>query len=228
MPNPSIFESTEVQRGCNTTLYYSPGACSLAPHILLEELNIPYQLKLTSVAEGKTAAPEFLIINPKGRVPVLEVNRSILTEAPAILVYLAQLRPEASFLPSEPLDHFRCLEWLNWLSSTIHAVGYGQMWRPARFTNDNAQFDKISAKGRENVIEAYHHIERLLGRVTWSVNNSYSCVDPYLLVFYLWGKATGFDMQTEYPSWLAHAARVLAREAVQRAIEQEGLILLPA
>jgi glutathione S-transferase len=102
------------------------------------------------------------------------------------------------------------------------------MWRPARFTNDSAQFDKISSKGRENVIEAYHHIERLLSRVTWSANNAYSCVDPYLLVFYLWGKATGFDMQTEYPSWSAHAARVLAREAVQRAIEQEGLTLLPA
>lgn len=225
MPDQSPFESIEVQGEDNIRLYYSPGACSLAPHILLEELNISYQLELTSVAEEKTASPAFLIINPKGRVPVLEVNRTILTEAPAILVYLALAYPHASLLPSQPLARFRCLEWLNWLSSTVHAIGYGQLWRPARFINDSAQFENISTKGRENIVEAYRQIERLLSGKSWSVENDYSCVDPYLLVFYSWGAATGLAMQTEYPAWSAHAARVLARDAVRRAIEQEGLTL---
>lgn len=206
-------------------LYYSPGACSLAPHILLEELGVPYQLELVSIADGKTLTPEFLAINPKGRVPVLEVNGSILTEAPAILVYLSLTHPAKSLLPSDPVDHFRCLEWFNWLSGTVHAVGYGQLWRPQRFIDDGAQYGRISAKGKENIIDSYRHIETLLSDRTWSVGGSYSCVDPYLLVFYLWGNAIGLNMAVEYPSWSAHAARVLAREPVQRAIKQEGLLL---
>ena len=204
-------------------LYYSPGACSLAPHILLEELGASYQLELVSIAEGKTDTPEFLSINPKGRVPVLEVNGSLLTEAPAILVYLSMAFPEKHFLPSNPLENFRCLEWFNWLSGTIHAVGYGQLWRPQRFINDSAQYEQISAKGRENIIDSYRHIEKLLRGRTWSVGNSYSCVDPYLLVFYLWGNAIGLNMGNDYPSWSAHAQQVLSRDAVQRAIKQEGL-----
>ncbi|HET7833071.1 MAG TPA: glutathione S-transferase N-terminal domain-containing protein [Gallionella sp.] len=204
-------------------LYYSPGACSLAPHILLEELGVPYQLELVSIAEGRTQAPEFLAVNPKGRVPVLEVNGAILTEAPAILVYLALTHPDKSMLPSDPVEHFRCLEWFNWLSGTVHAMGYGQLWRPERFIDDSSQYDRISAKGRENIIDSHRHIETLLNGRSWSIGNRYSCVDPYLLVFYLWGNAIGLNMATEYPAWSGHAARVLARDAVQRAINQEGL-----
>ena len=225
MPNSSPDNGVRAPRESNIGLYYSPGACSLAIHIVLEELNIQYQLKLVSVAEGKTSEPEFLSVNPKGRVPVLEIDDAFLTEAPAILVHLAMTHPEAALLPSRQLDRFRCLEWLNWLSSTVHALGYGQLWRPARFTNDRAQFESIIAKGGENITDAYRHIEkRLIGRL-WSVGDTYSCVDPFLLVFFLWGNAAGFAMQTEYPAWSAHAARILARDAVRRAIEQEGLAL---
>ncbi|MBS7703699.1 glutathione S-transferase family protein [Chelatococcus asaccharovorans] len=225
MINSDLENAAGEQIGGYIGLYYSPGACSLAIHIVLEELNLPYQLKLVSVAEGKTSEPEFLSVNPKGRVPVLELDDAILTEAPAILVYLAKAKPESGLLPSELLDGFRCLEWLNWLSSTVHAVGYGQLWRPERFTDDRTQFENIIAKGRENIIAAYRHIEKILSGRQWSVGDGYSCVDPFLLVFYLWGNAVGFAMQTEYPAWSAHAARVLARDAVQRAIAQEGLTL---
>ncbi|MFK0208980.1 glutathione S-transferase family protein [Agrobacterium sp. NPDC090283] len=204
-------------------LYYSPGACSLAIHIVLEELNLPYRLELVSVAEGKTAEPRFLGINPKGRVPVLQIDGSLLTEAPAILIYLADVNPEVALLPSTKLERFHCLEWLNWLSSTVHAVNYGQFWRPERFTNDSSQFESIVAKGKENIISAYRHIENGLTGKMWSVGGDYSCVDPFLLVFYLWGSAVGFNMQIDYPEWSLHAERVLSREAVRRAIEQEGL-----
>lgn len=216
------------QSSNNTLFYYSPGACSLAVHIVLEELDLPYQMKLVSVTEGKTAEPEFLGINPKGRVPVLEIDGAILTEAPAILVYLAQAKPEAGLLPSAPLEFFRCLEWLNWLSSTVHAVGYGQLWRPERFTADSAQLENIVSKGRENISHACRHIEHLLTGRQWSLGDSYSCVDPFLLVFYLWGNAVGLAMQADYPAWSAHAARVMSRAAVRRAIEQEGLARPPA
>jgi glutathione S-transferase len=204
-------------------LYYSPGACSLAPHIMLEELGVPYQLELVSIAENKTDTPEFRAINPKGRVPVLEDGKSILTEAPAILVYLSLAHADKGFLPTDTIGQFRCLEWFNWLSGTVHAVGYGQLWRPERFINDRQQHEQISAKGKENIIDSYRHIEKLLSGRAWGVGNSYSCVDPYLLVFYFWGVSIGLNMAREYPSWSAHAARTLSRGAVQRAIKQEGL-----
>ena len=212
------------QRGSrDPRLSYSPGACSLAVHILLEEIGRPYRLNLVSIAEGKTSAPAFLDLNPKGRVPVLEIDGVVLTEAPAILFHLATIHPEAALLPPDPVDRFRCLEWFNWLSSAVHAVGYGQMWRPERFTDDDGQFEDIVAKGEANLADAHRLIEtRLTGRV-WSVGDAYSCVDPFLLVFHLWGRSVGFSLQTDFPAWSAHAERVLARDAVRRAMEQEGL-----
>ncbi len=204
-------------------LYYSPGACSLAPHILLEELSIGYELQRVSIDQGETAAPEFLALNPKGRVPVLAENGSILTETPAILVYLSLRDPQQALLPAAPLEHARCLEWFNWLSATVHAVGYGELWRPARFTAKRDHYPQICAKGKENIIDAYRQIEtRIEGRI-WAVGNRYSCIDPYLLVFYLWGRTIGLDMAADHPSWSAHAARMLERGAVQRALRQEGL-----
>lgn len=207
------------------TLYFSPGACSLAVHVLLEELGLPYQLELVSVQEGKTNEPAFLKTNPKGRVPVLEIGDNRLTEAPAILAYLANTHTRAGLWPPDPMDQFRCLEWFNWLSSTLHAIGYGQLWRPARFIRDSAHFEAISTKGRENIADAYRHIETQFAGRTWAVGNAYSCVDPFLLVFFLWGVASGFAMQTDYPAWSEAMGRVLSREAVQRTLKQEGIVL---
>lgn len=207
------------------TLYFSPGACSLAVHILLEELGLSYRLELVSVQERKTTEPAFLRTNPKGRVPVLDLDGILLTEAPAILVYLAKTHPEARLLPADPMDQFRCLEWFNWLSSALHAIGYGQLWRPARFIHDSAHFNAISAKGRENIADAYRHIESLMTGRTWAVGDAYSCVDPFLLVFFLWGMASGFAMQNDFPAWSDVMARVLSREAVQRALKQENILL---
>jgi glutathione S-transferase len=223
MANSDREKTSASQINREIVLYYSPGACSLAVHIVLEELDLPYELKLISVSEKETSRPEFLKINPKGRVPVLRVGDTLLTEAPAILVHVANMKPASGLFPAEPLDSFRCLEWLNWLSSTVHAVGYGQLWRPERFTNDSAQFEDIVGKGSENIADAYRHIEKILTGRVWSVGESYSCADPFLLVFYLWGSAIGFAMQDDYPGWSAHAARVLSRDAVRRAMEQEGL-----
>lgn len=191
-------------------LYYSPGACSLAVHIVLEELELPYRISSVLISEGQNYNNSFLRLNPKGRVPVLHVNESILTEAPAILVYLANMKPEAELLSLSEIDRFRCLEWLNWLSSTVHSVGFGQIWRPDRFTNDQAQFDDIIARGRENITFAYRHIENAMTGRKCSVGHGYTCVDPFLLVFYLWGKAIGFDMKGDHPAWSLHAENVLS------------------
>jgi glutathione S-transferase len=205
-------------------LYYSPRACSLAPHILLEEVGQPYALERVTIAEGKTRTPEYLAMNPKGRVPVLVTEEGeILTELPAISWFIAQGSTVPALFPHGKLAAARCFEWFNWLSGTMHAMAYGQVWRPQRFVQDEALYPAINAKGRDNVIENCGFIEGKLAGRQWAVGNAYTVVDPFLLVFYYWGNRIKLDMRCDYPHWTAHAERLLERPAVKRALEQEGI-----
>jgi len=218
--------------------FYSPGACSMAPHIVLEEIGIPYERKLISSRgerEGSmTATADWKAVNPKGRVPaLLGVPGSIggaanlLTEVPAILYYLAATYPEAGLLPREPAPVARCLEWMNWLSGNVHAMSYGQMWRAQRFSIDEEHLDPIRAKGRLAVVEQYAFIESLFadGR-DWAIPEGYSIVDPYLLIVFQWGQRIGLEMRKDYPAWSRSLDRTLARPAVQRVLEIEGITIL--
>jgi glutathione S-transferase len=205
------------------TLYYSPGACSLAPHIVLEELGRPFGLSLVSTADGATRTPEHLRLNPKGRVPVLVSGDSVLTEAPAILLHLALSHPGAALLADFQEGLIRSLEWFNWLSGSVHAVAVRQVWRPETFTQDRAQQGAIIAKGQENLATAFALIEERMKHVAWAVGDRYSIVDAYLLVFYRWGNRMDLDMRARYPSWTRHALRVLERPAVTRALSREEI-----
>lgn len=218
-------------------LYYSPGACSMAAHIVLEEIGEKYELELISSSgarEGKmTATPAWRAVNPKGRVPALSGvpgriggAEDLLTELHAILVYLARTHPEARLLPADAAGEARAIEWMNFLASHVHAMSYGQIWRPQRFVADEALFHAIRAKGEANVAEQYAYIESLLadGR-DWAVPGGYTVVDPYLLVFYQWGKRIGIDMAARHPAWTGQAQHVAARPAVARVLAQEGISL---
>lgn len=205
-------------------LYYSPGACSLAPHIVLEELGAPYQLELVSIAEGKTRTPEYLAINPKGRVPVLVTDEAeVLTELPAICWYLAQQSRQPTLFPHDPLAAARLLEWCNWLSGTVHAMSFGQIWRPQRFVSDEKLYPPIQAKGRADVLDHFAMIEKRMRGRDWAAGHAYTYADAYLTVFFRWGNRIGLDMRAGYPAWSQHAERVAARPAVQRALQQEGI-----
>lgn len=213
-------------------LYYSPGACSLAVHIVLEEIGAPYETELRSARNGEgTTTPGYLALNPKGRVPALSGVAGgsggapeLLTEAVAILLFLARRYPEAGLLPAEPAAEARCLEWLSWIAVDLHGIGYGQLWRAQRFVTDAALHDAVREKGRENILAAYDHIERVLadGR-GWAAAGQYTVVDAYLLVFWLWGGRIGLDMAARWPRYAGLMAKVLARQAVRRALAQEGL-----
>jgi glutathione S-transferase len=207
----------------NPTLYFSPGACSLAPHIVLEEIGLPFQLSHRSTSDGSTHTPEYLLMNPKGRVPVLVTGNSVLTEAPAILLHLAISNPDQKLLSGIPDGLVRSIEWFNWLSGTVHAVAIRQVWRPESFTDMRAQHEDIVAKGKKNLEDAFAHIEFRLAKIDWAVGDRYSIVDPYLLVFYRWGNRIGFDMRALYKSWTKHSLRVIDRPATARALATEGI-----
>lgn len=213
-------------------LFYSPGACSFAPHIVLEEIGAPYEAEIINTRDSiGTGTPAWKAMNPKGRVPALlgvpgriGGKADLLTEAAAIMFYLARTHPEAKLMPTDPAGQARCIEWTNWLSGSVHAQTYGQLWRTYRFSDDKEIFPSIIAKGKLNQVEQYDYIESLLadGR-DWAVPGAYSYVDPYLLGFYLWGLRSGVDMRGRHPAWTRLAEKIMARPAVQRVLTNEGL-----
>ncbi|CAI8892876.1 MULTISPECIES: glutathione S-transferase family protein [Pseudomonas] len=215
-------------------LYYSPGACSLAAHILLEEMAQPFKLELRSALKGiGTQTPEYLSINPKGRVPALLCLDSpigeetgVLTELPAILAYLAHQAKTGRFIPDTPGELGRCLEWLNWLSGTVHSLSYGQVWRPQRFVDDENLFPAIVEKGRRNVMDNYRFIEQhIVEAKAPSILSGYNVVHPVLLVFWIWGKWIDLDMNKSFPAWHRLVHSVIERPAVRRALATEGIDL---
>jgi glutathione S-transferase len=236
-PDTVAFSIRSLRNAVMHRLYYSPGACSMAVHIVLDEIGEPFETELISSRgqhEGaETSTPAWLRTNPKGRIPALSGvpgrmggADAVLTEVAAILFYLAATHPESGLLPKDAAAQARCLEWMNWLASNVHGMSYGQIWRVRRFSRDAAAFAGIEAKGRDNLVEQYDYIELLLGDGRdWAVPGGYSIVDPYLLVFYQWGQRIGFDMRTAYPAWSGLTGKLVERPAVRRVLQRENIAI---
>lgn len=209
------------------TLFASPGSSSFAPHIVLQEIGATFELALIThhgVGAG-THKPEFQKMNPKGRVPVLTDGTFVLTESAAILIYLASRHPEAGLMPAGPDGLVRAVEWFNWLSSAVHAVAVRMVWRADFFSDDPSTHPAIVSKGHEHLAHAYALIEQRLKGRDFAVSNAYSIVDPYLLVYFRWGNRMHLDMAGRFPAWTAHARRLEARPAIQRALNAEKVSL---
>lgn len=129
-------------------LYYSPGSCSLAPHIVIEETGATYESVQIALAKGEHMAESFGVINPRRKVPVLELdNGQTLTEAHAIMAYLADTHPDAKLIPSDPLGRARAHEWMSWLASTVH-VTFATFFRPERFLGEGQEKEPMQAAAR--------------------------------------------------------------------------------
>jgi glutathione S-transferase len=207
------------------TLYYSPGACSLAPHIVLEETGAVFSLVLVATDKGETRTAAFKAINAKGRVPVLDDGGHVVTEASAILLHLGQLFPEKGLLPPSGAELVAYVELCNWLSSTVHGTAVRMIWRPEAFCEDQHIRPAIVEKGREYLSDAFGQIESRMTSRSWALGEIYSVADPYLLVFYRWGNRMKIDMRKNYPAWTGHALKMEARPAVVRALKTEGVSL---
>ena len=208
------------------TLFYANGACSLAPHIALEETGAPYTPHRIDTAGGEQFRPVFLAINPKARVPALRVDDWVLTENTAILPYVAQAFPAAALWPASPMEQARALEWIGWIASSVH-IAYAHIRRAERYaTSDDARAD-VRAQGHVATRAAWEAIEARLTPGAWAVGDAYSVVDPYLLVFWLWGRGAvlNYDMARDFPAWTDHARRMGTRPAVQRVLAREGAAL---
>lgn len=204
------------------TLFYSPGACSLAPHVVLEELGLEFERRPVLIAEGENLSEEYLKINPRGRVPTLVADGTVITEVPAILTYLASLRRDAGLLPPDgSLELAKAYELVAWLSSTLH-IDYAQLWRPERFLPDGADSSVLIEYARTLIRRHCSAVDAWI-KGPWVLGGSYSIADAYLLPFYRWGNRIGLTMSEEYPRWTKWTRRMLERPAVSKTVSIEGI-----
>lgn len=205
-------------------LYYAPGACSLVAHCALEEAGLTFETRRLDLMAGDQRTPEYLALNPKGRVPALVTPNGLLTESPAILSYIADLNPEAGVLPAAGFARAQALSHLCYFSSTVHGMGFAGAFRPARFTSDEAAFAGVKAKSLDDIAGRYlPELEGLVSGRAW-VMDHFTAVDVYLVVFRRWSIRLGLSVD-HLPALAAHAARVAARPACAAVIAREGVRL---
>ena len=201
-------------------LYYAADTCSLASHIALEDAGADYALARVSFAQNEQRSPEYLAINPKGRVPAMLTDRGILTETPAMLVFIAQSFPQAGLAPLDDPFAFAELQAFNsFLCSTLH-VAHAHRMRGHRWADDQAAIAAMKRKVPDSVGASYDLIERHMFRGPWVVGEAYTICDPYLFTIAQWMEGDGIDPE-RFPRVADHRRRMAERPAVRKAIAQE-------
>jgi glutathione S-transferase len=202
-------------------LFHSPGACSLVPHIALEEAGADYEAVRVMLAKGEHLKPEYLAINPHARVPALATDEGAITENIAILNYIADRFGAAGSVPrGDAFAAAKCNELLGWFASSVH-ISFAQVWRQARFTDDESVHPAIHLGGRQALERQFAEIEEMIGD-GWLVGDRFSAADTYALLFFRWGRRIDMDM-APYPKWAALNARLLEVTSVRRAVDAEEL-----
>lgn len=204
-------------------IFYSPGACSLASHIALAEAGAPYEAVRVDFAAGEQRSPQYLAVNPKGRVPALVTEKGTLTETPAILVWIAQTFPAAKLAPTEPWAFANAQSFNSYLCSTVH-VHHAHRTRGSRWADDEAALEGMKKKVAQNMTDSFTLIERELLKGPWVLGADYSMCDPYLFTLSSWLESDAVDI-AKFPKVHDHYKRMLQRPAVQRALTEQGLQL---
>lgn len=204
------------------TLYFSPGACSLASHIGLEETGVPYELKPILLAKGQQKTDTYLKINPRGKVPALSIDGKVLVENTAILTYLARRFPDKKLLPADPAEEARCIGTMCWFSSIVHP-SYQRFHRPERFADGATAHAAIKENGRKSFMANLQEIDSMIQGNDWVMGREFTAVDGYALVFYGWGTRSGFPMK-ELSAYTAWQERMMNRPTVKKSVESEQAI----
>jgi glutathione S-transferase len=199
-------------------LYFSPGACSLSPHIVLKELGLPFEAVRVDLQSKQTAdGRDFRSVNPKGYVPTLELDDgSILTEGPAIVQYLADRKPEAGLAPAAgTMPRYRLIETLNFISTELHKT-IGSLFNPA-------MPDDFKASTKLRINDRLGELSRQLGEQEYLCGNAFGVADAYAFTVLGWLRMFKMDVAA-WPNLVAYVQRIAARPAVKQAMFAEGLI----
>ena len=203
-------------------LYYAAHTCSLATHIVLEEVGADYSTVRVDFAQEQQKSPEFLKVNPKARVPALVTDRGILTETPAMLVYVAQSVPKSRLaLMDDPFAFAQVQAFNSYLCSHLH-VAHAHRMRGHRWVDadDTASIAAMQRKVPESVGGAFELIEREMLKGPWVMGEHYTICDPYLFTLAQWLEKDGVD-PARVPRVADHRRRMSERPGVKKAIAEE-------
>jgi glutathione S-transferase len=197
-------------------LFYVPGTCSLSPHIVLREAEIPFELDLVD-RKTKIAASglDYKALNPKGSVPALQLDDGqVLTEGTAIIQYLADVRPAKKLAPPPgTMEHYRLLEWLNFIATDLHK-GFSPFFSP--FAPD-----AMKQAARERLLDRFGFVDRKLAGKTFLMGDSFTIADAYLFVMYGWSKRFEVPLDT-FPNLTAYFQRLAERPSIRAALSAEA------
>ncbi len=199
-------------------LYYSPGACSLSPHIVLLEAGLPYTLVKTDLGTKKTdGGADYLAINSKGAVPALQLDDGrVLTEGPAVVQYLADQKPESGLAPrAGTFERYQLMEILNYLTSEVHK-GFSPLFNPA--TSAELRAASVTALAKK-----FDWLEGFLGRKNFLLGSTFTVADAYLFTLLNWTGFVKIDL-SKWPALAAYHARIAQRPKVHAALKEEGLV----
>ena len=199
-------------------LYYSPGACSLSPHIALLEAGLPYDLvKVDLRAKKLENGDDFLQINPKGQVPALSLDSGeLVTEGPVIVQMIADKAPGKNLAPArDSAERYKLLEWLNFITGELHK-NFSPLFNPAIP-------DEVKNFFRDRIMGKFRYLDTQLAGRDYLMGKQFTVADAYLFTMLCWADRMNFDLSA-LPNLLAYKARVAARPKVQEALTKEGLL----
>jgi glutathione S-transferase len=198
-------------------LYYVPGTCALASHIALEEAGADYTSERMDFKTNQQNSPDYLKINPKGRVPALVTEDGVLTETPALLAYVAQRFPNARLAPLDDAFAFAQVQAFNsYLCSTVH-VAHAHKGRGYRWATEESSFADMKGMVPKSMGACFEMIERHMLRGPWVMGDSYTVCDPYLYTLTLWLEGDGVDVAA-FPKLHDHSRRMAERPAVKKVL----------
>lgn len=199
------------------TLYYYERSCSYAPHILLYETGADFLVKRIDLDTVEQNSPRYLRINPKGRIPALDTPDGVLTENPAILLYIAQMYPEKQLAPEDPYELAKAQELNMYIASTIH-VGHAHKHRGSRWVDDLATLKSMSRKVADNMASYAHVIEKHYFVGPWVLGKKFSMCDPYLALVSRWLKNDGVSLEN-FHKLKEHHELMCSRSSVQETLK---------
>ena len=203
------------------TLAYAPIACSLVPYILLTEAGASFDTLPVNLGKGENFGPDYLRMNPKGKVPALIIDGEVLTENVAIQIWIARQFPQASLLPTDPLENARAISVMAWCAAAIHPK-LTQQARPERYCDLPGTADNVRAHGSHSLFELYALAEEMLAGREWFFDR-FSCADAYFYWCFRRGSLFRPDI-SGFTNCVAHLKRMEQRASVQKLLAYEKTV----
>ena len=199
--------------------YMTPGSCSTAIHIILEELEEIFEAHIVNLPAGDNFKPEYVAINPKSTIPALmRKDGTVLTDLLAIAFWLGRSHPRAELWPGDPEAETRALELMSYVTGVVHGQGFARIFATNSFTHNSADHEAVRGMGRNLVMKAFTILNAAIEGREY-VTGSFSVADPVLFYVVFWADKTDIPIP---PNLLAHYRRMLTRPAVIRVLREEG------